>query len=59
MQTALVLDRPVDVKRYDAERFIRDRAPGASFLPTALAGPMHFLIGSPNVLPVPPTVSAR
>ena len=51
LQTALVLDRPVDVKRYDAERFTRDRAPGASFLPAALAGPSQFLIGSPEMLP--------
>jgi predicted nucleotidyltransferase len=51
LETALVLDRPVDVKRYDAERFVRDRAPGASFLPAALAGAMQFLIGSPDVLP--------
>jgi predicted nucleotidyltransferase len=53
MQTALVLDRPVDVKRYDARRFVRDRIAGASFLPAALAGPMHFLIGSPDALPRP------
>jgi predicted nucleotidyltransferase len=51
LQTALVLDRPVDVKRYDAERFVRDRIPGASFLAAALAGPMHFLVGSPEALP--------
>lgn len=53
MQTALVLDRPVDVKRYDARRFVRDRIAGASFLPAALAGPMHFLVGSPDALPRP------
>lgn len=51
LQTALVLDRPVDVKRYDAESFVRDRAPGASFLTAALAGPSQFLIGSPDALP--------
>lgn len=51
LQTALVLDRPVDVKRYDAERFARDRVPGASFLPAALAGPVHFLVGSFEALP--------
>lgn len=51
LQTALVLDRPVDLKRYDAERFVRDRVPGASFLPAALAGPVHFIIGSPEALP--------
>ena len=51
LQTALVLDRAVDVKRYDSERFVRDRAPGASFLPAALAGPTHFLLGSPDALP--------
>jgi predicted nucleotidyltransferase len=53
LQTALVLDRPVDVKRYDARRFVRDRIAGASFLPAALAGPMHFLVGSPAALPGP------
>lgn len=51
LQTALVLDRAVDVKRYDARRFVRDRLAGASFLPAALAGPMHFLVGSPDALP--------
>jgi predicted nucleotidyltransferase len=51
LQTALVLDRPVDVKRYDEKRFIRDRIPGASFLHAALAGPVHFLIGTPDRLP--------
>lgn len=51
LQTALVLDRPVDVKRYDAERFARDHIPGASFLPAALAGPAQFLIGSREMLP--------
>lgn len=51
LQTALVLDRPVDVKRYDARRFVRDRIAGAGFLPAALAGPMHFLVGSPDALP--------
>ena len=55
LETALVLDRPVDAKRYDAERFIRDRVPGASFLSAALAGPIHFLIGSPAVLPISPS----
>jgi predicted nucleotidyltransferase len=56
LETALVLDRPVDVKRYDAERFIRDLAPGASFLAAALAGPIHFLIGSSALLPVSPVM---
>lgn len=51
LQTALVLDRPVDVKRYDAERFARDHIAGASFLPAALAGPAQFLIGSREMLP--------
>lgn len=51
LNAALVLDRPVDVKRYDAQSFIRDREPGASFLPAALAGPVQFLKGSPDVLP--------
>jgi predicted nucleotidyltransferase len=54
LQTAMVLDRSVDLKRYDARRFVRDRVAGASFLPAALAGPMHFLIGSPEALPPSP-----
>lgn len=53
LSTALVLDRPVDVKRYDRERFVREAAPGASFLPAALAGPAYFLIGSRDALPRP------
>lgn len=51
LQTALVLDRPVDVKRYDVARFVRDLAAGASFLPAALKGPMQFLIGGFDALP--------
>jgi predicted nucleotidyltransferase len=52
LDAALVLDRPVDAKRYDRARFLRDAAPEASFLPRALAGPKQWLIGSPEVLPV-------
>jgi predicted nucleotidyltransferase len=51
LDAALLLDRPVDTKLYDRERFLRDAAPGASFLPRALAGPKNWLLGSPDVLP--------
>lgn len=39
------------MKRYDAARFRRDARPGTSFLPSALAGPKHWLVGSPETLP--------
>ena len=55
LDATLVLDRPVDTKRYDRARFLRDSVPGASFLPVALAGPTHWLIGSPDALPTIPT----
>ncbi len=51
LDAALLLDRSVDTKLYDRERFLRDAVPGASFLPRALAGPKHWLFGSPDVLP--------
>lgn len=51
LDAALVLDRPVDAKRYDRESFRRDAAPGHSFLSTALAGPKLWLAGSPDDLP--------
>ena len=52
LDSALILDRPVDAKLYDRERFLSDAEPGASFLPRALAGPKMWLIGSEDVLPV-------
>lgn len=51
LEAALVLDRPVDAKRYNRERFLRDARPDASFLPRALAGPKLWLIGSEDALP--------
>ena len=51
LDASLVLDRPIDVKRYNTARFRREVRPGASFLPTALAGPSEWLIGSPDALP--------
>jgi predicted nucleotidyltransferase len=51
LDAALVLDRQVDTKLYDREHFLRDAAPGASFLPRALAGPKHWLLGSLDALP--------
>jgi len=45
------LDRPIDAHRFDCERFLRESRPGASFLPTALAGPKHWLVGSAGALP--------
>lgn len=51
LQAALVLDRRVDLKPYNRERFLRNVAPGASFLPRVLLGPKRWLIGSPEVFP--------
>lgn len=51
LDAALVLDRPVDAKRYDSQAFRRDARPGASFLPRALRGPKLWLAGSPADLP--------
>lgn len=51
LDASLVLDRSVDAKRYNRERFLRDAKPDASFLPRALAGPKLWLIGSPAALP--------
>ena len=47
----MTLDRPLDVKRYDRHSFVRDLREGSSFLPSALAGPQTWLVGSPDVLP--------
>jgi hypothetical protein len=51
LDASLVLDRSVDAKRYDRARFLRAAVPGGGFLPAALAGPKHWIIGSPDVLP--------
>lgn len=51
LDAALVLDRPVDAKRYDSASFRRDIGLKASFLPSALAGPKLWLVGSPDDLP--------
>jgi len=48
---ALLLERRLDVKTYDRVRFIRDNRFGASFLPSALAGPKLWLLGAEEVLP--------
>ena len=53
LDVALVLDRRIDVKRYDRARFLRDARPGASFLPAALAGPKWWVIGTEEALPLP------
>ena len=58
LDAALVLDRPVDAKRYDSDSFRRDTGPGASFLPSALAGPKVWLAGSPDDLPTRAEVTA-
>ena len=49
---ALVLDRRLDVKTYDRARFVRDNRVGASFLPSALAGPRLWVSGSDRDLPI-------
>jgi predicted nucleotidyltransferase len=51
LDASLVLDRPIDAKRYDSPTFRRDARPGASFLPSALSGPKLWLLGSPDRLP--------
>lgn len=51
LDAALVLDRPVDAKRYDRARFLHDAQPDVSFLPHALAGPKLWLVGSEDALP--------
>ena len=51
LDASVVLDRPVDAKRYDARTFRRDAHPGASFLPAVLQGPQLWLAGSPADLP--------
>lgn len=51
LDASIILDRPVDAKRYDSASFLRDARPGASFLPAALNGPKLWLIGSEESLP--------
>jgi predicted nucleotidyltransferase len=51
LDAALVIDREVDAKVYDSATFRRDMQPGASFLPSALQGPKHWLLGTPDRLP--------
>jgi len=46
-----LLDRKLDDKWFDREHFIRWNDTRVSFLPTALAGPKIWLIGSEDVLP--------
>lgn len=58
LDASLVLDRPLDTKRYDHESFRRDLRAGATFLPSALAGPKLWLAGSPDDLPATTEVAA-
>lgn len=51
LELNLLLDRKIDVKRYDTRSFLRDVATNASFLPKALAGPIEWLVGSSEALP--------
>ena len=46
-----VLERKLDDHWFDRDRFNRWNDPRVSFLPTALAGPKIWLIGSEHVLP--------
>ena len=55
---AFVLDRRLDIKTYNRVRFIRDNRFGASFLPSALAGPKLWLFGSEEVLPATERLAA-
>lgn len=58
MEATLLLDRQIDVKRYDTARFLRDLRPEASFLPSVLAGPKVWLQGSSDALPRVPAEAA-
>jgi predicted nucleotidyltransferase len=51
LDAAIALQRSVDLKEYDSERFRHDNNPNVSFLPTALAGPKVWLVGSATQLP--------
>jgi predicted nucleotidyltransferase len=53
LDLGVVLERGLDVKDYDHERFEHDNDRRVSFLPTALAGPKVWLIGSERSLPQP------
>ncbi|MBB4634697.1 nucleotidyltransferase family protein [Longimicrobium terrae] len=52
LDAALVLDRPVDAKRYDTSTFLQDATEKDGFLPSALRGPKLWLAGSPAEFPV-------
>lgn len=52
LDAAIALKRPLDVKDYDTQRFRHDNDPRVSFLPTALAGPKVWLVGSSARLPL-------
>jgi predicted nucleotidyltransferase len=51
LDAALVLDRPVDAKRYDTPAFLKAALEAGGFLPAALRGPKLWLAGSPTDLP--------
>lgn len=51
LEASVALDRSIDAKRYDSQKFGRDVQPGASFLPAVLRGPVIWLVGSPAALP--------
>ena len=54
LELGIVLDGRLDVKEYDRARFEHDNDFRVSFLPTALAGPKVWLIGSDADLPRAP-----
>jgi predicted nucleotidyltransferase len=58
LNVAVVLDRRLDPKRYDADSFSEDARLGWGFLPSALRGPKLWLVGSPHDLPNPASATA-
>lgn len=58
LEASVVLDRPLDAKRYTRKTFVRDAQPGASFLPAMLRGPKVWIAGSPADLPNPDQAAA-
>jgi predicted nucleotidyltransferase len=52
LDLALLVDRKLDIKRYDSAGLRREAKSRASFLRAALAGPKIWLIGSAGDLPV-------
>ncbi|HEX6751495.1 MAG TPA: nucleotidyltransferase domain-containing protein [Longimicrobium sp.] len=46
-----MLERPVDLKLFDRDEFVRWNDPRVSFLPTAVTGPKRWLLGSEDRLP--------